>query len=228
MTLPAGIFIAGTDTGCGKTEVTLALMAVLKKRGLRVAGMKPVASGRDAGSGLLQNEDAARIQAASSMAVEYDSVNPWLLPEPVAPHIAAARAGVVIDPGPVLSAFTALTQQADTVVVEGIGGWRVPLSDSQLMPDLVAALALPVILVVGLRLGCINHALLSVDGITKDRARMLGWIANHVDPDYSTAVETVGYLARAIAAPLLGEIPFMQGEVDAVAAAACIDLAALN
>lgn len=223
MTATVRFFIAGTDTGCGKTEVTLALMAALKQRGLKVAGMKPVASG-----GRTVNDDAARIQAASSMVLDYDCVCPWSLPEPVAPHIAAAHAGREITPAPVLEAFTELSRKADAVVVEGIGGWRVPLSDTLRMPDLVALLHLPVILVVGLRLGCINHTLLSVDGINNDDGVLMGWIANHVDPDYSSAVETVSYLTRAISAPLLGEISFMQGGVDPIAAAARIDLAVLN
>jgi dethiobiotin synthetase len=228
MSAASRLFIAGTDTGCGKTEVTLAFMAGLKDQGLKVAGMKPVASGGHTASGRTVNDDAARIQAASSMALDYDNVCPWSLPEPIAPHIAAARAGREITVPPVVQAFTSLSQQADVVVVEGIGGWRVPLSGSLHMPDLVAALALPVILVVGLRLGCINHALLSMDGIKRDRGGLSGWIANHVDPHYSTAVETVNYLSRAIPAPLLGEIPFMDGGVDPIAAAACIDLAALS
>jgi dethiobiotin synthetase len=221
-------FIAGTDTGCGKTEVTLALMAALKQQGLKVAGMKPVASGGRTSSGCTVNEDAARIQAASSMVLDYDCVCPWSLPEPVAPHIAAARAGLEITTTPVVKAFAALSQQADAVLVEGIGGWRVPLSDTLHMPDLVALLHLPVILVVGLRLGCINHALLSVDGINNDDGVLMGWIANHVDPDYSSAVETVGYLTRTISAPLLGEISFMQGGVDPITAAARLDLAVLK
>lgn len=228
MAAAARFFIAGTDTGCGKTETTLALMAALKQQGLKVAGMKPVASGGRTESGHTVNKDAARLQAASSMALDYDRVCPWSLPEPLAPHIAAAHAGQEITPAPVLQAFTELSRKADAVVVEGIGGWRVPLSENLRMPDLVALLRLPVILVVGLRLGCINHALLSMDGINNDGGVLMGWIANHVDPDYSSAVETVSYLTRAITTPLLGEIPFMHGGVDPVAAAARINLGALN
>jgi len=227
MTTTVRFFIAGTDTGCGKTETTLALMAGLKKQGLKVAGMKPVASGGRTASGRTVNEDAARIQAASSMALDYDCVCPWSLPDPAAPHIAAARAGREVTTAPVLEAFTDLCRKADAVVVEGIGGWRVPLSETLRMPDLVALLRVPVILVVGLRLGCINHTLLSMEGINNDRGVLLGWIANHVDPHYSSAVETVSYLTRAITAPLLGEIPFMENGVDPIAAAARIDLAAL-
>jgi dethiobiotin synthetase len=207
---------------------TLTVMAGLQSQGLRVAGMKPVASGCRWISGGPVNDDAALIRAACSMEVDYDRINPWALMDPIAPHISAERAGMEISLAPVIAAFAALSQEADAVVVEGVGGWRVPLSASLGMPDLAAALALPVILVVGLKLGCLNHALLSAEAVVRDGCRLAGWIANHVDEDYDTRIETVQYLSRAIHAPLLGEISYIRHGPDPVRAAAALDLSALT
>lgn len=221
-----GVFITGTDTGCGKTRASLLLMAALKRTGRVVAGMKPVASGSARIDGRLVNDDAAQIRAACSRELPYEQVNPCALAEPVSPNFAAARAGRRVCLEPVLAAYAALARDADTIVVEGVGGWRVPLSDQLAVPDLVAALALPVILVVGLRLGCINHAQLTAMAVAADGADLCGWIANRVDPDYDTANETVDYLAGAIDVPLLGQIPFLDSAASAEAAAAGIDLSA--
>lgn len=228
MTRGRGCFITGTDTGCGKTVTTLTIMAGLQSQGLRVAGMKPVASGCRRVSGRPLNEDAAQICAACSMEVDYDQVNPWALMEPIAPHISAERTGLEITLAPVTAAFAALSREADVVVVEGVGGWRVPLSAHLGMPDLATALALPVILVVGLKLGCLNHALLSAEAVVQDGCRLMGWIANHVDGDYDTGAETVQYLSRAIAAPLLGEIPYIQNGPDPARTFATLDLSVLT
>lgn len=228
MTPARGCFITGTDTGCGKTVTTLAVMAGLRDRGRRVAGMKPVASGCRRVSGRPENEDAAQICAACSMEVDYDRVNPWALTDPIAPHINAERAGLEITLAPVTAAFAALAREADAVVVEGVGGWRVPLSARLGMPDLAAALSLPVILVVGLKLGCINHALLSAEAVVHDGCRLMGWVANHVDVDYDTGAESVQYLSRVMQAPLLGEIPYMSDGPDPIRAAAALDLTALT
>jgi len=226
MTAARGVFITGTDTGCGKTRASLVLMAALRQRGRVVAGMKPVASGSAWIDGRLVNDDAAQIRAACSRELPYARVNPCALVEPMSPNFAALREGRRITLEPVLAAYAALARDADTIVVEGVGGWRVPLSDQLVMPDLVAALAVPVILVVGLRLGCINHALLSASAVAADGAGLSGWIANCVDPDYDTTAETVDYLIRAVNAPLLGQIPFMAAGASPEETASCLDLSA--
>jgi len=221
-----GVFITGTDTGCGKTRASLVLMAALKQRGRVVAGMKPVASGCTRIDGGLVNDDAAQIRAACSRELPYELINPCALAEPMSPNFAAARAGRRITLAPLLAAYAALARDADRIVVEGVGGWRVPLSDQLGVPDLVAALDLPVVLVVGLRLGCINHALLSAAAVAADGARLCGWIANGVDPDYDTARETVDYLIQTINAPLLGQIPFLDASAVTDNVASEIDLSA--
>jgi dethiobiotin synthetase len=200
-------FITGTDTGVGKTEVALALMAALQARGLRVAGMKPVAAGGIATPTGFHNDDALRLQRQSSVSVAYELVNPYLFESPIAPHIAAAAAGVVIDMEHIKRCYAALAAQSDALVVEGAGGWRVPLDERRSMADLVAALELPVILVVGLRLGCLNHALLTAEAIARCGIRLAGWVANGIDPGFAYRAENVAYLERHLAAPLLGVIP---------------------
>lgn len=227
--MPArGCFVTGTDTGCGKTLASLAIMAALQQQDLRVAGMKPVASGCDAVDGCPVNDDAARLRAAGSLELAYELVNPWALAAPIAPQFAAAREGRCISLRPVLNAYARITRQVDVVIVEGVGGWRVPLSESLGMPDLACELALPVILVVGLRLGCINHALLTAEAVGKDCGNLAGWIANRVDRDYDTANETVAYLAAAIDAPCLGQIPHLGAGITRGEACAALDPAVLT
>lgn len=200
-------FITGTDTGVGKTEVALALMAALQARGLRVAGMKPVAAGGVATPAGFHNDDAVRLQRQSSVSAAYELVNPYVFAPPIAPHLAAAAAGVIMDMDHIKRCYAALAGQTDAVVVEGAGGWRVPLDEQRSMADLVAALELPVILVVGLRLGCLNHALLTAEAIERRGIRLAGWVANGIDPGFACRAENVGYLERHLSAPLLGEIP---------------------
>lgn len=203
-----GVYVTGTDTGCGKTVASLALMEALKQRGLRVGGMKPVASGCDVEDGRLVNDDARQIRAACSNVTDYAAVNPWALPEPIAPHVAAARQGLRTDAGPVLEAWHRQARAADFIVVEGIGGWRVPLSETWEQSQLVQALDIPVVLVVGLRLGCINHARLTGEALFGDGVALRGWIANHVQPDYDTTAETLACLDDCLRVPRLGEIPY--------------------
>ena len=217
-----------SSSSCGKTEISLALIAGLQAQGLRVAGMKPVASGCSLHDGRLENDDAARLRAAASLPLDYDLVNPWALREPMAPHICAAREGREIRLPPVQQAYAALARQTDYVVVEGVGGWQVPLSPTLSLPDLVQALDLPVILVVGLRLGCINHALLSARAIHDRGCTLSGWVANQVDPAYPGEKETLDTLRAAIAAPLLGRVPFMREANSAKTAAAHLDLQLLT
>lgn len=205
--MSGGVFITGTDTGCGKTFVSVGLLRGLRQRGLRVAGMKPVASGCEQdGDGCLVNADALALRAASSAAWDYTVINPYALPEPIAPQFAAERRGRHIETGPIEEAYRQLAADCDRVVVEGIGGWRVPLSALLTTRDLPLLLETPVVLVVGMRLGCISHALLTAEALAADGVYFHGWVANHLDPDYSTASETQATLSERLAAPLLAAI----------------------
>ena len=222
-------FVTGTDTGVGKTWVSAGLMRSLASAGLHVVGMKPVASGCRRTRAGLRNEDAELLQALASVTPPYELVNPVPLPDAVAPHVAAARAGARIDPEVIRAAYQELRGQANAVVVEGVGGWRVPLAETGTTADLVRLLNLPVLLVVGLRLGCINHALLSVESITADRIPLAGWVANHVDPHFADTSEVINYLSEHIAAPLIGTVPNLEEfEPDRVAGALAIDLLAFG
>lgn len=209
-----GVFLTGTDTGCGKTHVAVGIMEALKRRGLRVAGMKPVASGCEIVEGRLVNDDARKIRSAFTNMPDYELVNPWALPDPVSPNIASSRQGLHIVPGPVIDAYRELEKSSQAIVVEGIGGWRVPLSDSLQQRDLARLLEMPVILVVGLRLGCISHARLTAEAVLRDGLPLQGWIANHPDPDYDSAAETLDYLAAVMEAPLIGEFPFRNDNAE--------------
>ena len=203
----SGYFITGTDTGCGKTEITLGLMQLLQNREKIVLGMKPIASGAANTAEGLRNEDAIRILAQGSIPVPYAQLNPYVYQPPIAPHLAAAQAGEEIDLSIISSHYMSLLAQADCVIVEGAGGWRVPVNGGQSVADLVQLLNLPVILVVGLRLGCINHALLSAESILASGARLAGWIANVVEPDMLSRDENIATLQTAIRAPCLGVVP---------------------
>jgi len=219
-----GVFVTGTDTGVGKTTVAVGLLRILAGAGLRAVGMKPVASGSVQTDAGLRNADAMALQAASTLSRPYAQVNPYVFAPPIAPHLAAAEAGVRIELSRIMDAFHALSADADVVVVEGVGGWQVPLCDRVGIPDLAAALALPVILVVGLRLGCLNHALLSTRAIHADGLALAGWVANEIDPDLKRRPGNLATLRDAIPAPLLGDIPWHAG-LEGEAAASCLDAA---
>lgn len=208
------LFVTGTDTGVGKTRVSAALLQALSAHHTRVVGMKPVAAGTERINGVLANEDVVALRAASTCAVPPELDNPVLLPDPVSPHIAAARAGVKIDIAHLVACHRALTQLADAVVVEGAGGFLVPLSDLETGADLAQALALPVVLVVGLRLGCLNHALLTLEAIRARGLTLAGWVANHVDPAMLAQQDNLAFLRQKIQAPLLATIPY-QSVLDA-------------
>lgn len=220
-----GYFVSGTDTGIGKTFASTALLHALRARGLHAVGMKPVASGCEATPDGLRNEDAVALIAASDPAPAYADCNPFAFAEPIAPHIAACIAGRQIDMAPIRAAHARLDASADRVVIEGVGGWMAPLSDTLMQADLARALDTPVILVVGLRLGCLNHALLSARAITGDGCRLAGWIANRIDPAMPYADENVATLRARIAAPLLGVLAHAP-DIDASVAARALDLAA--
>jgi dethiobiotin synthetase len=205
-----GVFVTGTDTGVGKTLAACALIHALVERGVAVMPMKPVAAGAQVHAGGWANEDTiALLRAAGRDGSRAVDANPVLLREPMAPHIAAARERREITLEPILAAFERLAGTGDFLVVEGVGGFRVPLSPSIDSVDLAQALALPAVLVVGLRLGCLNHALLTAQAIRAARLPLAGWIANGIDPDMAVADENVEALRERLDAPLLGRLPYM-------------------
>jgi dethiobiotin synthetase len=199
-------FVTGTDTGIGKTFIACALLHALHARhGFRAAGMKPVAAGLDAAG---KNDDVEQLMAASSIKAPSSLVNPYALRAAVAPQIAAEAEGRNIELAPIVAAFQALRALADAVVVEGVGGFCVPLSAQCDTADLAVALDLPVILVVGIKLGCINHALLSQQAILARGLKLAGWVANCIEPATLRPEENRRVLEQRIAAPLLGIIPY--------------------
>jgi dethiobiotin synthetase len=218
-----GVYVTGTDTGAGKTTASVALLHALRARGLRAVGMKPLASGceRDA-DGRWRNDDALALQAASDPRPAYDDVNPFALPLPVAPEFAAREAGIEVTLPLILAAHARLAAQADFVLVEGVGGWMAPLTATFDQIDLVRALDLPVVLVVGMRLGCLNHARLSARAIEADGARLAGWIASEVDPDMDRRDENFDALCRRLQAPCLGRLPW-EPDPAALAPRLCTD-----
>jgi dethiobiotin synthetase len=197
-------FVTGTDTGVGKTLVAAALLHRLRRRHAHVVGMKPVAAGIDADGA---SEDVVALQRASSVQLPRSLVNPYALQAAVSPHIAAQREGLRIDIARIVSAFVALRGQADAVVVEGAGGFRVPLGDAIDGADLAVALGLPLVLVVGMRLGCLNHALLTAEAIRARGLRLAGWVANRIDPQMPEQDGNIAFLARRLDAPLLADLP---------------------
>lgn len=206
--LGGGMFVTGTDTGIGKTVASAALIAALNQAGGRAVGMKPVASGCRRTARGWRNDDAEALIAASGGDPDYALVNPYALAEAIAPHLAARTAGVEIRLDPILAAFAALSTNVNCVIVEGVGGWAVPLAPALMQADLVRALKLPVVLVVGLRLGCINHAILSACAIAADGCRLVGWIGNRIDPDMARVEDNLATLREHLTAPCLGVLPF--------------------
>ena len=209
MTGPAskGVYVTGTDTGAGKTVASTALLHALRARGLRASGMKPVASGCARTPDGLRNEDALALLAASDPAPAYEDLNPFALPEPLAPELAARDAGIAVTLPPLLAAHARLAARADAVVVEGVGGWMAPLAPDLMQADLVRALDLPVVLVVGLRLGCLNHAYATARAIAADGARLAGWIASEVDPGMERIDDNVALLGARLPASCWGRLP---------------------
>lgn len=202
-----GYFVTGTDTGVGKTLVSCALLHRLRAQHASVVGMKPVSAGALGDA----SDDVNQLRAASSLQVGADLDNPYALAEPVSPHIAAQHAGVHIDIDLIVARFRRLSVLADAVVVEGAGGFCVPLSDIHSGADLAQALGLPVVLVVGLRLGCLNHALLTQEAIRSRGLRLAGWVVNHIDPGMQAQDDNVATLRQRLAAPLLADITWHAG-----------------
>lgn len=204
--MSAGLFIAGTDTGVGKTLAARLIVRSFVAAGIRTAVMKPVAAGAEATADGPRNDDALGLMAEASVEAPYELVNPYCLAAPVSPHIAAAEAGVHIELELLAERYGQLAQRAECVVVEGAGGWLVPISDRQSMADLAVRLRLPVVLVVGLRLGCLNHALLSAEAIRGRGARFGGWVANHLDPGFERLSENLATLSQLLGEPPLASI----------------------
>jgi len=204
-----GLFVTGTDTGIGKTLVAAAILRRLREAGIKVAGMKPIAAGAVAGPEGPANEDALLLQAESSTRHPYATVNPCLFEPAIAPHIAAAETGVAIDTDRIKSAHAALRASADVVIAEGAGGFLVPLDAARSCAELPALLGMDVILVVGLRLGCLNHALLTVEAIAIRGLQLAGWVGNAVDPAFARRDANIATLALRVDAPCLGIVPWM-------------------
>jgi dethiobiotin synthetase len=207
---PHGFFVTGTDTGVGKTLAACALLHAFSARGLRAVGMKPVAAGARRHAAALRNEDVDALTAASNVTASRALINVYCFEPPIAPHIAACEAGMRIELAPLKRAYEALTRQADVVVVEGVGGFCVPLNEREDTADLAVLLQLPVLLVVGMRLGCLNHALLTAAAIGARGLRLAGWIANHIDPELPHADANVAVLERRLSAPCVARIPFQR------------------
>ncbi|WP_339843694.1 dethiobiotin synthase [uncultured Halopseudomonas sp.] len=220
-------FVTGTDTEIGKTTIACGLLCAARRSGLTTAAAKPVAAGCERTSEGLRNEDALALQAQCDPALAYELINPVTLEAAIAPHIAAAEEGATLTvellEGGCLQVFD---RKADFTLVEGAGGWRVPLNPEQTLADLARELRVPVIMVVGMRLGCINHAILTAEAIAADGLELAGWVANQVDPDMSRPQENLATLKNLIKAPYLGHVPWL-ADASADLVADCLDITPL-
>jgi dethiobiotin synthetase len=222
-------FISGTDTGVGKTLVACGLLRAAALRGLRTLAIKPIAAGAELTENGLRNEDAVMLMAAMTEVLPYQQVNPVLLEPAIAPHIAAGKVGRRITVSQLAGICRGVMMQpADLVLIEGAGGWRVPLNRHELLSGLASELQAPVILVVGMKLGCINHALLTAEAIRADGLRLAGWVANQIDPDMSCFEENLATLNAMLDAPCIGVVPYLaQDERAGDTVAACLDISIL-
>ncbi|MEA1889546.1 MAG: dethiobiotin synthase [Pseudomonadota bacterium] len=205
-----GYFVTGTDTGVGKTLVSAALLHSLGESGLSVCGMKPVASGCIETLNGLRNDDADRLIDASNVSADYDLICPYRFLPPIAPHIAAQQADIVISTDHIVACYQRLESSSDAVVVEGVGGWQVPLDEQKNLSDLAIGLDLPVIIVVGARLGCINHALLTAESVLASGLTVAGWVFNQIDPDLQQVVTVKETLQSRIPGCLIADIPWQE------------------
>jgi len=219
-------FVTGTDTEIGKTLISSAILHKLVQLGVRACGMKPIAAGAEERGGVLHNEDADMLRAAGNVNLPQHITTPFMLREPCAPHIAARLEGVTIEPVPILAAYAEILGASDATVVEGVGGFCVPFSDDFDSAGLAVQLNLPVVLVVGMRLGCISHALLTAEAVIARGLVLAGWVANLVDPDMRFIDENISALEQRLPAPLLGRVPRLDNP-SAAEAAAFIELAGL-
>ena len=215
-------FVTGTDTGVGKTLVSAALVHLGAQLGYAAAGLKPVAAGCREVGGRLLSEDVALLQAASSVQLASAIVNPYAFAPPLAPHIAAEQAGCRIELSAIVAAVKQAQAETDFLVVEGVGGFRVPLGPDLDTADLAQMLGLPLVLVVGMRLGCLNHALLTAEAIAARGLTLAGWVANHIDPHMAAAQENLNALHEHLLAPCLGEVPY-QAQPDFHTTATALD-----
>jgi len=213
--MTVSLFVTGTDTEIGKTFVSAALLRGFAHAGLRATALKPIAAGAYERDGVWHNEDADQLDAAASVLLPPEIRTPFLLKEPAAPHIAAALEGVTLDMARIIDCYEAARERADAIVVEGVGGFRVPLTATEDTADLAVALGLPVVLVVGVRLGCISHALLTAEAIAARGLKLAGWVANRIDPAMTFPEENIAALRERLAAqygaPLVGVVPHMRG-----------------
>ena len=205
-----GFFVTGTDTGVGKTCVSVGMVRALQAQGHVVVGMKPVASGCVESSTGLVNEDALELQACASFTMPYHQVNPYAFAPAIAPHVAAQAAGTEIEIPVITATCRQLSAEADRVVVEGVGGWLVPINGHQTMADVAIELDLPIVLVVAVRLGCLNHALLTAAAIRDSGLPLAGWVANRMHPDCERQDENVAALLERLPAPLLADIAYAE------------------
>ena len=204
-------FVTGTDTEVGKTFISAALLARAKNKGLTTAAVKPIASGADITSNGLRNEDGLALLKHCSLPLRYEEVNPVVFEPAIAPHIAAQKINRIVRVEELKTyCQNVLNKKADLTLIEGAGGWRVPVNDEETLADLAKMLQLPIILVVGMRLGCINHALLTVEAIERDGLHLAGWVANRITPTMSEYEENFLTLNRLIKAPCVGHVPYMQ------------------
>ena len=217
--MSSAYFITGTDTEIGKTTVAAGLLHAARARGLSTAAAKPVASDCELTTEGLRNGDALALLGECSLALDYAEVNPFAFAPAIAPHLAAREVGVELTVAALLAPVQrVLARGADFTLVEGAGGWRVPLAGRESLADLAVALQLPVILVVGVRLGCINHAVLTAEAIARDGLTLAGWVANVVDPATSRLDDNLATLAERLAAPCLGRIPRLPAATPAAVA----------
>ncbi|MBM4196824.1 MAG: dethiobiotin synthase [Gammaproteobacteria bacterium] len=221
-------FVTGTDTGVGKTLVTAALLAAAHHRGLRTLALKPVAAGCEIRGGEWMNDDARLLRERATTALDYAAVNPVALRLAMAPHLAARAEGRELAVAPLAAHCREVARHAhDLLLAEGAGGWLVPLNERETMADLAAALGWPVVLVVGMRLGCLNHALLTAGTIRAAGLRLAGWVANCIDPDMAARDGNIAALRERLPAPLLGIVPHLPPAGAVEAAAGALDIAAL-
>jgi dethiobiotin synthetase len=202
-----GYFVTGTDTGVGKTWISAALLSKYQQQGLSTAAMKPVASGCVQTAEGLRNDDALLLQQTASVGLDYDEINPFAFEPAIAPHLAAEQAAVEIDAAIIKQHFDMISDRADVVIVEGVGGWHVPITKQQTMVDVARILDLPVILVVGMRLGCLNHALLTAAAIENDGMQLAGWLANSAEADMPCLQGNIRSLKDTLQAAFLGHVP---------------------
>ncbi len=205
-----GFFITGTDTDVGKTRIALGLINKLNTMGHTTTVMKPLSAGCDSTPDGLRNDDAVQLIQQASFKPDYDKVNPYAFKPAIAPHLAAEKENTVIDLSRIKNIFDELSAQADYIVVEGAGGWKVPINKQQTMAELASALALPVILVTGMRLGCLNHAILTIESIQHAGIPIAGWIANTLSKDFTELDANIKTLKEHLEIPFLGTVPYME------------------